>query len=80
MQLVAKLSLQSVESRLGLGLTDLHPLVWGHSSRRLFDSVEFNNPPDGLVGDGRALGLVDVDELAPDMGEAGDLACLAGAI
>src|SRR5690606_13182954 len=37
-------------------------------------------PADGLFGDRGALRAVDIDELAPDMGHAGDLADGAGAI
>ena len=31
------------------------------------DSIKLGDPPDGLVSDGRALGLVHAGELAPDM-------------
>ena len=41
---------------------------------------ELSNPHDSLTGDGRPLGLVHVDELAPNVGQAGNHASLAGAI
>ena len=46
----------------------------------LLDGIKLSNPPDGRVCNGRALCLVDIDELAPDVGGAGDLADLAGPI
>jgi hypothetical protein len=50
------------------------------TSGLLLDGVELRDPADGLFGDRGTLRPVDVDELAPDMGHAGDLADGAGAV
>ena len=42
----------------------------GGEPRFLLDRVEVRDAPDGLVDDGGALGPVDVDELASEMGDA----------
>jgi hypothetical protein len=69
--------LQIVEGRGGMGLRS--------SARRLVVTSPLSRrrrvarSGDGFFGDGRALRSVDVDELAPDMGHAGDLADGAGA-
>jgi hypothetical protein len=59
---------------------DLGALVRRQAPRRLLDGIEFGDAPDGLVGDGRALRLMHIDELAPDMGHACDLTDITGAI
>jgi hypothetical protein len=41
--------------------------IWRRSARLLLDRIELRDALDGLVGDGRALCAVDIDELAPDM-------------
>ena len=79
-ELAVQPSLRAVECGSGLSLPDLGALVRGQSSCGFLDGVKLSDPADGLVGDGRALRLVHVDELAPDMGEAGDLAYLTRAI
>jgi hypothetical protein len=45
----------------------------------LLDGVEAGDAPDRFLRDDRALGLEDVDELAPDVRQAGDLGDAAGA-
>jgi hypothetical protein len=67
-------SLQIVEDRGGMGLSQFDTSIrWGASGLFL-DGIEPGDPADGLFRDGGALRTVDVDELAPDMGHAGDLA------
>ena len=77
MELAVQPRLQSVESGFGPGLSDFDPLVRGQSSCGLLDGIKLSDPANGLVGDGRALGFVDIDELAPDVGEAGDFVDIA---
>ena len=69
-----------VEDRPGLRLPDLDAPVRGRASGLLLHGVELGDPADRFLGDGGALGAVHVDELATDMGEAGDLADLARAV
>lgn len=73
-------NLQGIEGGFGLSLSDLDPFNRGQPSCGLLDGVKLSNPPDGLVCNGRALRLVDIDELSSDMGQASDLADIAGAI
>ena len=72
--------LEALEDGSGLGLSDLGPLVGRQASRCLLDGIEFGDPPDGRVGNdgvyGGVLGRVPAGDLAPDMGDAGDLAYL----
>jgi hypothetical protein len=68
---------QIIEDRLCLRLPDLDAPVWRRSSGLLLNGVELRDAPDRLIGDRGSLGPMDVDELAPDMGHAGDLADLA---
>ena len=63
-----------------LRLPDLRTHVWRRSARFLFDRVELRDASDGLVGNRGSLGTMDVDELAPDMGHASDLADITRAI
>lgn len=46
----------------------------------LLTGLELRDPGDGLFGNRGTLRAVDVDELAPDMGHAGDLADCARAV
>ncbi len=55
-------------------------MIWRRSTRLLLNGVELRDAPNGLAGDRGPLGPVDAHELAPDMGHAGDLADLAGAV
>ena len=73
-------ALEVVEDRLGAGLPDRDPPVRRRAPGLLLDGIEPGDAPDGLLGDGRALGAMHVDELAADMGHAGDLADGAGAV
>ena len=77
---MASQTLQIVEDRGGMGPAQFGAAVWRRPSGLLLDGIELRDPADGLFGDGRALRPVDVDELAPDMGHAGDLADGAGAV
>ena len=63
---------------LRLPQCDTH--IWRRSARLLLDRIELRDALDGLVGDGRALCAVDVDELAPDMRHACDFMDIAGTI
>ena len=65
--------LQIVEDRLGPRLPEPHPLRGRATAPVLLDGVERGDAPDSLARDGRALGMEDVDELAPDVRQAGDL-------
>jgi len=67
MELGVQPSLQVNEGWLGLDLTDLGALVRRGASRHVLDRIKLSDPRDGLVGDGRTLGLADIHELAPDM-------------
>ena len=68
MELAVQPNLQCVEGGFGLGLSDFHPFIGRRASRRLLDRIECGDPRDGLVGDGGALGLVDIDKFAPNVG------------
>lgn len=59
--------LEIVEDRGGAGLPKLDTLVRRQTSGLLLDGIEPGDPADGLFGDRRSLGTMDVDELAPDM-------------
>ncbi len=66
-----------IKDRLGLGLPQSHPLIRRRSTRFFLDGVKLSDAPDGLFGDGGALGLLHIDELAPDMRHAGHLVVTA---
>ena len=80
MELSVQPGLQGVEGGSGFGLADLNAFIRWQPSCDLLDGIECGDPADGLVGDGGALGFVHIDELAPDLGEAGDFADIAGPI
>ena len=63
-----------------MGASQFSAAVWWRPSGFFLDGVELRVTADGLLGDGGALRSVDVDELAPGMGHAGDLADSAGAV
>ena len=65
-QLGVQPSLQVVEGGFGLDLPYRGPLVGRQSSRHFLDGIESGDLSDGIVGDGRALGLVHAGELAPE--------------
>jgi hypothetical protein len=69
-----------VEERSGMGASQFCEAVWRGASGLLLDGIELRDPADGLFGDGGRLRPVDFDELAPDMGHAGNLADGSGAI
>ena len=71
-QLGSEPGFELVEDGASVGLAQPRPLLGGLATRRRLHRVELGDAPDGLLGDGRALRAMDVDELAPDMGEAGD--------
>lgn len=48
--------------------------IWREASGLLLDGIELRDPGDGLFGDRGTLRAVDIDELAPDVRHAGDLA------
>ena len=73
-QLGIQPSLQTVEDWTGFGLPDLGALVGRQPPCHLLDGIKLGDPPDGRVGDGRALGLMHAGELAAHMGHAGNLA------
>ncbi len=73
-QLGVQPALQVIDDRTGVRLPEPHPLVGWLAAPLLLDGVEPGDALDGLLGDDRAFGLEDVDELAPDVGQAGDLA------
>lgn len=75
-----KPGLKIVEDRLCLRLPHLDASVWRRSARLFLDPVELRDALDDLVGDGRALRSMDVDELAPDMSHASDLTDTAGTV
>lgn len=66
--MVVQPAFQPIEDRRGFRPTDLDTPVGRRLTRLLLDRIKLRDPPDGLLGDGRPLGPVDVDELAPDMG------------
>ena len=59
-------SLQIVEDRGGMGTAKFDPDIRWRTSGLFFDGIELGDPADGFLGNRRALGPVDVDELAPD--------------
>ena len=72
-QLGGEPGFELVEDGTGVGLAQPDPLLGWLATRRLLHRVELGDAPDRLLRDGRALRAMDVDELAPDVGEAGDL-------
>jgi hypothetical protein len=67
-------ALQVIEDRLGVRLPEPHPLVRRSTAPLLLDGIEPGNALNGLLGDDRALGLENIDELAANVGQAGHLA------
>jgi hypothetical protein len=63
-----------------MGVAEFGASIRWRPSGLLLHSIKLGDPADGLFGDGRALRPVDVDELAPDMGHAGNFADGAGAV
>ena len=72
--------LQVVEDRGRMCSAKRDPDIWWRPSGFLLDGIELRDPADGLFGDRGALRPVNVDELAPDMGHAGDFSDGAGPI
>jgi len=66
-QLGVQPALQVIEDRLGVRLPEPHPLVRRSTAPLLLDGIEPGNALDGLLGDDRAFGLEDVDELAANV-------------
>ena len=79
-ELHGKPDLQVVEDRGRMCLAKFDPYIWRRASGLFLDGIELRDPADGLFCDGGTLRAVDVDELAPDMGHAGDLADRSGPI
>jgi hypothetical protein len=73
-QLRLQPGLQVIKDRLRPRLPEPQPFVGWLAAALLLDGVEPGDALDGLLGDDRALGLEDVDELAANMSQAGDLA------
>ena len=65
--------LEVVEDGTGVGLAQARPLLGRPAARRLLDRVELGDASDRLLGDRGALRAMDAGELAPDVGQAGDL-------
>ena len=72
--------LQVVEDRGSMCLAKRDADVRWRPSGLFLDGVELRDPTDGLFCDRGTLRSVYVDELAPDMGDAGDLADGAGTV
>ena len=68
MELGVQPSLQAVEGGFGFGLPDLDAFIRWQPSCGFLDGIKLRDPADGLVGDGGALGLVDIDKFAPNVG------------
>jgi hypothetical protein len=64
---------ERAEDRPGVGLPELHALAGMMATRLLLDGVAAGDALERLLGDRRGLALDDVDELAADVGEAGEL-------
>jgi hypothetical protein len=79
-QLGLQPALQVIDDWLGVRLPEPHPLVGWLAAPLLLDGVETGDALDRLLGDERAFGLEDVDELAPDVGHAGNFTDTAGPI
>ena len=73
-QLGLEPGLERVEDRCGVRLPEFDALLGWLAAGLFLDGVEPGDALDGLLGDRRCLALDDVDELAPDMRQAGDLA------
>ena len=63
-----------------MGASQFGAAIWRRPSGLLLDGIKLCDPADGFFGDRGALRPVNVDELAPDMGHAGDFSDGAGAI
>ena len=70
-------SFQILEQRPGFRLSETGPRVRWLAPCSGLDRIKARDPPDRRLGNGRALRLVYVDELAPDMRHAGDFGDLA---
>lgn len=79
-QLQGEPDLEIIEDRCRLSLAEFGTPIRRQTSRLLLDGIEPGDPVDGFLGDRGCLGAMNVDELAPDMGHAGDFADSAGAI
>jgi hypothetical protein len=79
-ELSAEPRVQIIKNRLGLGLPQSHPFIPWRSTRLFLDGVKLSDAPDRLFGDGGALGLLHIDELAPDMRHAGDFMDITGSV
>lgn len=66
--------LEFIEDRGRMCLAEFDADICWRTSGLFLDGIELRDPTDGLFSDQGALGSVDVDELAPDMGHAGDFA------
>ena len=69
-----------IEQRAGAALANGPADVGRQAARLVLDRVEGGDPQKRLVGKRCAVPLVDVEELAPDMRPAGDLADRAGPV
>jgi hypothetical protein len=72
-ELSAEPRVEIIKDRLGLGLPQSHPFIRWRSTCLFLDGVKLSDASDRLFGDGGALGLLHIDELAPDMRHAGRL-------
>ncbi len=72
-ELDAEPGIEIIKDRLDLGLSQSHPFIRRRSTRLFLDRVKLSDAPDRLFGDGGALGLLHINELAPDMRHAGNL-------
>jgi hypothetical protein len=66
--------LQIVEDRGGMGSSQFGTAIGWRPPGLFLDGVELRDPADGFLGDRGALRAVYIDELAPDVGQAGNLA------
>ena len=73
-QLVAEPVFQIVEQRFGFILPDGSAAFWRLASHLFLDAIKRGDPFDCFFGDHRALRLEHIDELAPDVRHARDLA------
>ncbi|MCP4317129.1 MAG: ComEC family competence protein [Hyphomicrobiales bacterium] len=65
---------QIIKDRLGFPLANGDPFLRRTATCLFLDAVELCDPQDRLLGYSRALRLLNINELAPDMGHAGNLA------
>ena len=72
--------IQVIEDRSGMGLPEAYPLVGWLTAGLLFDGINPGDALDRFLGNDRALGMKDIDELAPDMCQARHLKNAAGMI